>query len=212
MEGINTYILESDIIEYSNDDVFELTGAAFETVKNRYGIQKTFSGERFYRGVNDALINRTGFLLIATLNNKIYKVAWILDDPDNTSFEDGKFFLSTTFGKKFQIKKLNDAMLHIWDTTFGNVILQNDPMGQMIIFTSMRSLKKINKSDKSNSENSFKTSLIITSVILLILSYGCYWFISSSDLATIWEIILYTLMIMWGVMGVTSLIKAIKTQ
>jgi hypothetical protein len=140
-EGINEYILNRPIADLPENSVSEFGDADYDILAREHGIVCNFRGEVFYRAENNQFIGRECIhTLIATLDGKIYKVLFGFISPstkeDDAFREDAYDYLFHKFGDPSQIRKLSEFhKISIWDTGFGNVILDAG-VGTSVIFTS----------------------------------------------------------------------------
>jgi hypothetical protein len=140
MDSINEYKLDSNITQYG-DMLVPFSSESYSWAK-MCGKQPIFKGEKYYWMINNEFLGRKcSEAMVSAVNNIILKIAFryhdVMDDERQQIRNRLNHYVANNLGvhrEKFEISC--DHQLRIWDTSFGNLVLDFDGNDSEIILTS----------------------------------------------------------------------------
>ena len=136
LRRISIYEIDKDVTKQYNDYVLKPINdkETLNFLATNAGINKTFKGDIFYKAVDlDIFLGRKSFFnLIATIDNKIYKIYFKFRDDDRSECmafrkEIREYIYENMPSQEFinpKIIEIESGSLSIWQFDWGNFLLE----------------------------------------------------------------------------------------
>jgi hypothetical protein len=135
LRSISTYEIDKDINKQYNEYILKPINdkESFDFLAKDAGIKKMFKGEKFYHAValDDFLGRKAFFNLIATIDDKIYKIYFKFVDDDRSECMSFRKEIREYINENMpnlevtpKITKIKNGSISIWNFDWGNILLE----------------------------------------------------------------------------------------
>ena len=145
-EGINNYILEKPVADFSHGLLWPFIDVEYDTCRKDFGIQRSFPGEVFYTAADNVFLGKKATrAIVMAAQGKVAKIYFVFihkTESDCREFlHDANRHLSTKYGPPSGIHDTErERNTVFWDKSFGNVTIETNLFWYRtaIIYTSFR--------------------------------------------------------------------------